>query len=90
MNGRAQPGSGCVNARHLKGDVVTEDLYYESKTTNAKSYTLKRADLRTAEKQALAMDKVPVFLIEYGDGSEFIVLRRADFEEYHRLANEDN
>lgn len=72
-----------------KNDVKTSDLSVEFKYTDAKSYSLKLADLLRAEKQAL-MDSGREFAFYVGFGErkganwvidrEFVVVSREHYE----------
>jgi len=66
-----------------KADVRTEDFLIENKaklSKDAKSYTLKLADLRKLRKQAILDDRIPLFQIDMG-GHRYVVLDEDDFLE---------
>lgn len=65
IGGRRQPGSG--NKPGHGGDVRTDCTVEELKLTTKQSYALRRADLQKVMEQALAMGRIPVFLIEFRD-----------------------
>jgi hypothetical protein len=87
LGGRVTSGSG--NGWVTKNDVKTDDLSVEYKYTDAKSYSLKRADLQKAERQAL-MDSGREFGFIVGFGTkhganwriddEYVVISRGYFE----------
>ena len=76
--GKVTPGSG--NGWVHKNDVKTPTLSIEAKYTDAKSYSLKLADLLKAEKIALIDGRDTIFTISFS-GEEFVVLREADYWE---------
>jgi hypothetical protein len=78
MGGRVTPGSG--NGWVTKNDVKTDDLSVEYKHTDAKSYFLKHADLKKAERNAL-LDSGREFAFIVGfSGEEYVVISRGYFE----------
>ena len=83
--GKVTPGSG--NGWVHKNDVKTPSLSIEAKYTDAKSYSLKLADLLKAEKIALIDDRDSIFTVSFS-GEEFVVLREADYREQHRELEE--
>jgi hypothetical protein len=88
LGGRPVAGSGAGWV--TKNDVKTDDLSVEVKYTDAKSYSLKYADLQKAEKQALLdSGREFAFLVGFGKpgapGSlvierEYVVVSREYFE----------
>ena len=76
--GRVTPGSG--NGWVHKNDVKTPSLSIEAKYTDAKSYSLKLADLIKAEKIALIDGRDSIFTISFS-GEEFVILREADYRD---------
>lgn len=65
-----------------KADVRTETELVEAKITSAKSYSLKYAELRKLEEQALMDGRTPVFLVEFlSHGQAYVVLLKEDYEE---------
>jgi hypothetical protein len=88
MGGRVTSGSG--NGWITKNDVKTDDVSFEIKYTDKKSYSLKHADLKTAERNAL-MDSGREFGFIVGFGSatngsalriedEYVVISRGYYE----------
>lgn len=88
MGGRVTSGSG--NGWITKNDVKTEDMSIEVKYTDKKSYSLKYADLKKAERNAL-LDGAREFAFIVGFGSttngsslriedEYVVISRGYFE----------
>lgn len=87
MGGRVTPGSG--NGWATKNDVKTDTLSVEIKYTDAKSYSLKHADLQKAERQALLDGgREFAFIVGFGEKSgqrqvindEYVVISRGYFE----------
>lgn len=74
--GRVQPGSGSTWNR--KGDVKTKLTLIENKRTDAKSITLKAADLEKIWKEAWAENRRPVLGFEVG-GKNYVVLPEDDY-----------
>lgn len=92
LGGRTTPRSGAGWA--VKNDVRTNDLSVEVKYTDKKSYSLKHADLKKAERNALA-DSGREFAFVVGFGrlnghasmvvdDEYVVISRPYFEELYR------
>jgi hypothetical protein len=79
LDGRTTPGSGNTWAR--KNDVRSERWSLELKTTEKKQYSLKAADLRTAERNALMDGREFAFGIEMA-GSTWVVMNAHD---WHRM-----
>jgi hypothetical protein len=79
--GTVTPGSG--NGWVKKNDVRTDTVSFEAKYTEKKQFTLKQADLHTAEKHALLDGRDAVFIISFA-GEEWAVLREEDYREYHQ------
>ena len=77
--GKRTPGSG--NQWHTKGDVKTDRLLVECKTTVKKSYSLKLEDLVKHMAYGILENKIPVFEIEFSPWKTFIVLDKEDFLE---------
>lgn len=87
LGGRVTPGSG--NGWVTKNDVKTDDLSVEYKYTDKKSYSLKHAELKRAERNAL-MDSGREFAFVVGFGEthganmriedEYVVISRGYFE----------
>ena len=80
--GQVTPGSG--NGWVHKYDVKTPTLSIEAKYTDAKSYSLKVADLIKAEKIALIDGRDVIFTISFS-GEEFVIIREADYRSLHLL-----
>lgn len=74
--------SGSGNGWIRKSDVRTETELVEAKITSAKSYSLKYAELRKLEEQALMDGRIPIFLVEFlSYGQAYVVLMKEDYEE---------
>ena len=78
--GQVTPGSG--NGWVHKNDVKTPTLSIEAKYTDAKSFSLKLADLIKAEKIALIDGRDVIFTISFS-GDEFVIIREADYLVQH-------
>lgn len=70
--------SGSGNGWKRKNDVRTPDYSIEYKVTAKASYTLKAADLITAEKYALLDGRTMLFGIQLG-GRNWVLLTEEDF-----------
>lgn len=95
--GQTTPGSG--NGDKFKADVRTAIHLIELKYTKAQQFTLKLADLRRIEQQALLDGRDPVFGVEFtgpGSGLQFgdnryVVLPEWDYlSKLERLAEQDS
>lgn len=71
LGGRVNPGSG--NGWRHKNDVRTSEFSVECKTTKARAYNLKRADLDVAEKHALADGKEMLFVVDIDDKRYYLM-----------------
>lgn len=76
--GNAQPGSGAFWSR--KGDVRTDDLLIEAKTTSKASYSLKAEIWEKIRREALLDGRTPVLALRMG-GRDLVVLDQEDFLE---------
>lgn len=78
--GRLQAGSGC--GRLQKGDVRTDDALLEYKTVigGQRQITLRLADLRQVEHDAVVSGRIPVLGVQMG-GRDYVVLTAEDWEE---------
>lgn len=65
-----------------KGDVRSDTVLIEHKYTAAKSYSLKFADLRKLEEQAIMAGRVPVFGLSLGGRNYVVVLEDDYFDRY--------
>lgn len=79
IDGRTTPGSGNTWSR--KNDVRSDRWSLELKTTAAKQYSLKAADLRIAERNAIMDGREFAFGIEMA-GSTWVVMNAHD---WHRM-----
>jgi hypothetical protein len=77
IGGRTTPGSGNTWLR--KNDVRSHRWSVELKTTAAKQYTLKAADLQEAERHALMDGREFAFGIEMA-GRTWVVMEKNDWE----------
>lgn len=76
LGGTRNSGSG--NGPWRKGDVRTSRFLIECKTTTKKSYSLRAADLRDAQRQALFENRTMVFDVEM-QGASVMIMDREDF-----------
>lgn len=79
--GKTTPGSG--NQWYKKGDVHTDEMIIECKTTAKASYSLKSDDLRKLHTQAILENKMPVFEIHFIDRDMTVVV--LDYEDFRDL-----
>ena len=86
VGGRTVPASGAFWAR--KGDVRTDDLLVEAKTTAAASYPLKKVVWDKIRREALLDGRIPVMAIQI-QGRNLIVLDEEDFLELRAVADAD-
>lgn len=78
LSGSVNSGSG--NGWIRKGDVRTEDELFELKITDAKSYSLKDAELEKLTNQALVDGRMPIFMIQFKPtGNEWVVMSKDDY-----------
>lgn len=77
LGGRVNAGSG--NGWRHKNDVRTSEFSVECKTTTKRSYSLKRDELDTAEKYALADGKEMLFVVDI-DGKRYYLMRDYTFQ----------
>ena len=73
--------SGSGNGIWRKNDVRTPTESIEFKYTDAKSYSLKLADLLKGERHALLDGRRFIFGIGFGTRERFVVLREEDYLE---------
>lgn len=78
VGGIRNPGSG--NGWRHKNDVREDDFSHELKFTSKSQFTLKLADLLTAEKNALVDGKEMTFVIEMG-GRNWVIVADYTFHE---------
>lgn len=78
LNGTVNAGSG--NQWLRKGDVRTEDELFELKITDAKSYSLKDAELDKLTTQALVDGRLPIFMVQFKTtGNEWVIMSKDDY-----------
>lgn len=86
LGGSVNSGSG--NGWKRKGDVRTEEELFELKITDAKSYSLKDAELNKNYEQALVDGRIPVFMVEFkSTGNSWVVLSKDDYLALREEAN---
>lgn len=89
LGGSVNSGSG--NGWVRKGDVRTENELWELKITDAKSYSLKDAELIKLNEQALLDGRIPIFLVEFKKSSNaYVILTVEDYEDLRERANLGN
>lgn len=76
-NGRLTLNSGATSVFD-KADVDTSSFKIECKTTDKKSFSLKKDILKKVEKEAIFRNKMPLMEIEIGH-DKFIVAKSDDF-----------
>lgn len=76
VDGTTVAASGAFWSR--KGDVRSDDYLIEHKFTDAKSYSLKAADLRKLDDQATMAGRTPVFALSLG-GRNYVVVLEDDY-----------
>jgi len=81
FGGSVNAGSG--NGWVRKNDVRTDDISFEMKYTDAKSYSLKAADLRLAERHALLDGREMAFGISFSGERDYVVVPAEYFERLH-------
>ena len=78
LGGTVNSGSG--NGWVRKGDVRTEDELLELKTTDAKSYSRKDAELEKLTNQALVDGRMPIFMVQFKTtGNEWVIMSKDDY-----------
>jgi len=78
LGGSVNSGSG--NGWIRKGDVRTEAELFELKITDAKSYSLKDAELEKLTNQALVDGRMPIFMVQFkSTGNEWVVMSKDDY-----------
>ena len=86
IGGRSVPASGAFWSR--KGDVRTDDLLIEAKTTAAASFSIKKVVWDKIRREALLDGRIPVMAIQI-QGRNLIVLDEEDFLELRAVADAD-
>lgn len=80
LGGTVNSGSG--NGWVRKGDVRTEDELFELKITDAKSFSLKDAELEKLTNQALVDGRMPIFMVQFKTtGNEWVIMSKDDYLE---------
>lgn len=85
IGGGTTPGSGNRGALSISADVFVKDtLREEDKETEAKSYTLRLADLLKVARQAAANGEIPALRVQFlreRQRHAYVVLREEDFDQ---------
>lgn len=81
FDGSVNAGSG--NGWVRKSDVRSDDVLFEMKYTDAKSFSLKRDDLTKAEKYALIDGREMVFGISFSGKDDYVVIPHEYYERLH-------
>lgn len=84
LGGGRTAASGAFWSR--KGDVRSDRFLAEHKYTAAKSFSLKSAELKKVETEALLVGRVPIFCISL-DNKDYVVLLEDDFVELADLGD---
>jgi len=83
--------SGSGNGWLRKGDVRTENELWELKITDAKSYSLKDAELQKNINHALLDGRIPIFLVQFKPtGNRYVVMEENDYLELRERASIGN
>lgn len=82
LGGDRTAASGAFWSR--KGDVRSERFLAEHKYTAAKSFSLKSAELKKIETEALLVGRVPIFCVSL-DNRDYVLLLEDDFIEIAKL-----
>jgi hypothetical protein len=77
VKGRTTLGSGATTVFD-KGDVSTDILRIECKTTNKKSFTLKKEIFDKIEKEAGLYCQIPLMEVEI-QSEQYMIIKRKDF-----------
>jgi hypothetical protein len=78
LSGSVNSGSG--NGWIRKSDVRTEHELWECKITDAKSYSLKDAELVKNVNYALMDGRIPIFMVEFKPtGNSYVILTKDDY-----------
>ena len=80
MEGKVVPNSGATVFK--KGDVTTDNWLFEAKTktSESKSFTIKREWLEKNKEEAFAMGKdYNALVIDFGDGKQFYLVDEKTF-----------
>lgn len=83
MRGREREGSGSVRGK--KGDVISEDILSECKTTDKKSYSIKLSTWNKIRKEAIENNLDPCMFIEI-QSTNLVVMS----EDYFKTLLEDS
>jgi hypothetical protein len=76
VGGTLNAGSG--NQWKRKADVREREVLWEMKRTNAKSITIRLADLETVRKEAALIGRLPVLHIELGT-RRYVIIEEDDY-----------
>lgn len=95
LGAKQVPGSGCIEG--FKSDGISKIYRYENKSTQAKSFSVKRSVLKKIQQEAFGFGQVPIvsfsFVNESGKSlpdSDYIMMRRVDFKELNEKVYGDN
>lgn len=81
--GKLQPFSGAHSTmkEDIKGEGVMAEFLIQTKNASGQlSYTLKAKDLKDLKVNSSKVGKTGLFMINFGDGAEYCLLRRKDFD----------
>jgi hypothetical protein len=80
FRGQEQPASGAM--WHAKGDVKTDRLLFEAKTTGMRSYSLSVETMDKIAREAIGTNRKPALHIRFErERRDFVVLTLDDYEE---------
>jgi hypothetical protein len=89
VGGSVNSGSG--NGWVRKGDVRSPSELWEAKITDAKSFSLKDAELSKHMNYALVDGRIPIFLVEFKPtGNAYVILTKDDYLELKERAEIGN
>lgn len=79
INARKQIASGAK--WYAKSDVITEKFQLEAKTkvSPSKSFSIKKEWLDKISDEALQNKRIPILVINFGEGHDYFVLDSKDF-----------
>src|ERR1700680_3812871 len=81
--GKVQPGSGnrWMSKQDIVGEGPYKDFLFQLKNVSGqKSHSLNRLDLKELVKDASRMGRTGIYLINFGEDEEFVVMRKSDWQ----------
>jgi hypothetical protein len=79
INARKQIASGAK--WYAKSDVIADKFQIEAKTkaSPSKSFSIKKEWIDKITEEALQNKRIPILVISFGDGDDYIVINSKDF-----------